>query len=67
MFILINWTYLPTPGKMYAYMGKLSQTASYINLLSAMNNSVGKAFGTHIMGLSHLKLNYLGKKGRFKF
>lgn len=66
MFILINWTYLSNPGKMYAYLGKLSQTVSYINLLSAKSNSVGKALGTHIMGLSYLKVNYLEKKGRFK-
>jgi len=40
MFILINWIYLSTPGKMYAYMEKLSQTILHINLVSAVSDPV---------------------------
>lgn len=40
MFILINWTYLSTPGKMYAYMEKLSQSILYINLVPSVSDPV---------------------------
>lgn len=65
MFILINWTYLSITGKIYAYVGKLSQIVLHINLVFANSNPVynpKKAFRTYSMGLSYLKLYYL-KKG----